>query len=725
MTPKVRLWLTVSFGVLSSTVGAVVHGRAASTGTRRVGEALMGVGVASLYFAAYAAVHLFGFIGPRNGFLAMSVVTVLAVTLSLRFGAAIALMGLAGGFLTPWLMQTGTIQTAPLFTYLFILYCGILILSVRRNWWSLLLGAIAATYLWTGVTLLALLEGRLPGADGLLTLILGMCGASSLALVKLTNPANDRPPDRLLIPVRLLVWGIGFAQFVAYLHITEFNPIDLSLLTVLVLGALTLAILREIDYRWAAWMALAAIGTVSLVNPSESWLQTRLWPLCMVALFAGVGHWRALVSARPLEWRILGTTALAGILPVLYANTGQPFAPMEWEARSFFLGLAVISAFLQLTGAEFFRRRGDTGETVGQFSSVAFLTLAFGLWSVVPGAYLAHALAALLLGAAGYWRIRRLEGGEWTFVPIAAAWVLTMLPLCADSLAYFFGNPFRNDLESGFRMASAWGLGLTGGGVVLAGFGKVWPPALAKVWQRTYGALLLVGTVALYQSVDSLLLPSGWTEEAVSGGLTATLALLAVGLMKRSRGRDWALHLSLGFSVLAAIRVVVLHLPGEGAAGAGFFWNGLLLQFGIPLGCAVYLALQSRKDPSHAMLRPVFQATALLLSFFWVTFLVEDFWGGSHLLPGRMDNAQLYTYSLVWLILAVIFQGLGLWRRQKVLHIGSLVLLLLAVGKAFLVDASELVGILRVLSFLGLGLVLIGIGFFYNKVVFSRERNSD
>lgn len=51
----------------------------------------------------------------------------------------------------------------------------------------------------------------------------------------------------------------------------------------------------------------------------------------------------------------------------------------------------------------------------------------------------------------------------------------------------------------------------------------------------------------------------------------------------------------------------------------------------------------------------------------------------------------------------------------------SLILLLVTIGKVFLVDASELEGLFRVLSFLGLGLALIGIGFFYNKVVFARR----
>jgi uncharacterized membrane protein len=73
-------------------------------------------------------------------------------------------------------------------------------------------------------------------------------------------------------------------------------------------------------------------------------------------------------------------------------------------------------------------------------------------------------------------------------------------------------------------------------------------------------------------------------------------------------------------------------------------------------------------------------------------------------------------------ILAVSYQSIGLWRNQSTIHFGSLILLLITIGKVFLVDASELEGLFRVLSFLGLGLALIGLGFFYNKVVFARRQ---
>ena len=47
----------------------------------------------------------------------------------------------------------------------------------------------------------------------------------------------------------------------------------------------------------------------------------------------------------------------------------------------------------------------------------------------------------------------------------------------------------------------------------------------------------------------------------------------------------------------------------------------------------------------------------------------------------------------------------------------SLVVLIVAVVKVFLYDASDLTGLYRVASFLGLGLTLIGIGYIYRRFV--------
>ncbi|MEM1224016.1 MAG: DUF2339 domain-containing protein, partial [Verrucomicrobiota bacterium] len=108
LTPAVRVWLTAGFGLVLCAGGFVVSLKSTLKGTQRIGQALSGAGVACLYFAAYAAVHLYGFFDPKQGFGSMVLITVLAVALSLKVGAPVALMGLIGGCLTPLLMSTGS-----------------------------------------------------------------------------------------------------------------------------------------------------------------------------------------------------------------------------------------------------------------------------------------------------------------------------------------------------------------------------------------------------------------------------------------------------------------------------------------------------------------------------------------------------------------------------------------------------------------------------------------
>jgi len=47
---------------------------------------------------------------------------------------------------------------------------------------------------------------------------------------------------------------------------------------------------------------------------------------------------------------------------------------------------------------------------------------------------------------------------------------------------------------------------------------------------------------------------------------------------------------------------------------------------------------------------------------------------------------------------------------------------MLTVLKVFLIDMSDLTGIYQALSFLGLGAVLMGIGWFYQRLLFPRHR---
>jgi uncharacterized membrane protein len=52
------------------------------------------------------------------------------------------------------------------------------------------------------------------------------------------------------------------------------------------------------------------------------------------------------------------------------------------------------------------------------------------------------------------------------------------------------------------------------------------------------------------------------------------------------------------------------------------------------------------------------------------------------------------------------------------------VVIALTVLKAFLVDMSSLTGVYRALSFMCLGLVLVAIGWLYQRILFSRRAQS-
>jgi len=78
---------------------------------------------------------------------------------------------------------------------------------------------------------------------------------------------------------------------------------------------------------------------------------------------------------------------------------------------------------------------------------------------------------------------------------------------------------------------------------------------------------------------------------------------------------------------------------------------------------------------------------------------------------------------VVWLLIGIVLLVLGSRFNQRSLRLASAALVLVAVLKVFLIDMSNLEGILRALSFMGLGAVLIGIGLFYQRILVKKDGN--
>jgi uncharacterized membrane protein len=87
------------------------------------------------------------------------------------------------------------------------------------------------------------------------------------------------------------------------------------------------------------------------------------------------------------------------------------------------------------------------------------------------------------------------------------------------------------------------------------------------------------------------------------------------------------------------------------------------------------------------------------------------------------DLAPHQFVSGAWLAIAVALLLTGVRLPDKALRLAGLLLLTATVVRVFVVDAADLEGVLRILSFLALGGALIWIGRFYPRVL-NAERGS-
>ena len=160
----------------------------------------------------------------------------------------------------------------------------------------------------------------------------------------------------------------------------------------------------------------------------------------------------------------------------------------------------------------------------------------------------------------------------------------------------------------------------------------------------------------------------------------------------------------------SSLQFVTTPLPG------GPFINELMLGFGLPAVLAVVLALIARTT------RPISYRTAaaiaaVLLALCYLTLETRRLFHGP-ILAGPPTDAEQYAYSTVWLptasrcwrwALCCVRNRPGCWRSASII---------LTIAKVFLYDTANIAGIYRALSAIGLGVVLLGIGWLYQRVIY-------
>jgi len=88
---------------------------------------------------------------------------------------------------------------------------------------------------------------------------------------------------------------------------------------------------------------------------------------------------------------------------------------------------------------------------------------------------------------------------------------------------------------------------------------------------------------------------------------------------------------------------------------------------------------------------------------------------------GVTAGAEQYTYSITWLAFGVILLAIGILVNSQRARLASAVVIALTIIKAFVIDMSTLTGVYRALSFICLGLVLVAIGWLYQRILFRKQ----
>jgi uncharacterized membrane protein len=231
------------------------------------------------------------------------------------------------------------------------------------------------------------------------------------------------------------------------------------------------------------------------------------------------------------------------------------------------------------------------------------------------------------------------------------------------------------------------------------------------------GAPLLIGLHCLYKLVFAIDTAARFASHGLAERTVWEVALIvaALGLFHGLKQRVAALALILIGLAHSLVYTLLLHDPlwAAQAVGGWPLVNLLLPAFGLAFAGPRLIARIVPERPAPFVLAG--EVAEMLVMLLFAFAMLRQLFIGS--LFAGLPVGQVE--SICWSVLAIALAlGWLLWGIRKSAHswrIGSLVLMLAAVAKVFLIDASGLEGLLRVASFLALGFSLIGIGWLYSR----------
>lgn len=713
--------------------------------SRRAGYAqvLQGGAVAVLFLTLFVAFRAYHVMAALPVFVLMVAVAALAAALAvLQDARSLAVIGALGGFTTPLLVSTGSGDHVALLSYYLVLDLGIAAVAWFRTWRSLNLvgfvftfgvGALWGVFDYRAAEHYASSQAFLIAFFVLFNAILLM-PARRVPSSATADAAGAAGAGREAMWVNAsLLFGLPTIAFALQLGMVRHWPYG-SALSALALAAfyavLSAWLRRRADLRVAFEASLAiAVVFLTLVIPFA--LDARSTAGAWALEGAGL-VWLGFRQGRRLA-RGFGYVLLLLAAPTLLNAFDRHGVPTAVFNAYLFNGLMVVAGSLLAAHAV---RRGVAagramngamnGEQAAEPLLVAWATLwALGTTALQIGQFVQEPYgpaAWLVAGSAialGF--IALALRFDWS----AAAWPPLLHALLLAGVSLDALSDLRQPLAQGG--AWAWPVAIATHLAVLRFAAPRWPAPALQGAVHVIGVLVLAALGAL----GGRALTADWGDAASAWpwlGWLVVPALLLMALLRPGLSQRWPpaeaprayglvaaglLSLSLWFWTLAAnafsngAAQPLAHVP---------LLNPLDIGVGFAL-LGVWMWLRSPAAQRAFAAQPWLMPSALGgAGFVWLNaMLIRAFhhYGG---VPYRwhawVRSLPVHTgITLLWTVTALALMWLAARRAQRAPWIVGAVLLAAVVGKLVLVDLSGSGTVTRIVSFIGVGVLMLVIGY--------------
>lgn len=679
---------------------------------------LQGGGVGILYLTIFAAFSLHDVLPAGFAFLLMVLLTIATGALAVvQEARALAILGVVGGFLAPVLISTGTGNHVALFSYYLVLNGAVLGIAWHKAWRGLNIIGFVFTF---GV-------GSLWGSGSYTPekfwttepfLVAYFVFYTAIAILF----SLRQPPQLRGIIDGTLVFGtpaIAFALQSLLVEDTEYGLAISAAAVAVFYALLALWLYRTRRDRMRllvqSFAALAvAFGTVAIpLALSDRWTSVA-WALEGAALvWVGVRQGRLLA-------KLTGT--------LLAFASGIVFLDYGWDDG---VGLPLLNAnvlggvLISVASLYSARLLGTDGKPVDLQPIASVSLMLWGLtWWLSTGTleildraasdleiHLVHGFFAASFAALGYWAMRK----NWVAARRASlCYLFAVLVMGAGYLVrsgHFLVGPGLLAWPAAFiahlavlRMAephdgNALKLEHLAGGIVfslLLGY---------EAWFRTDEANL----AALWLPVSTILV----------------FLVLVVGIQAGGRRIEWPLvayrdsYATLCESLMAIVFVLLLGVSFNDAGTPDPLpYLPLLNPLDLLILGTLYLAarrwsLNAAGESPYSPLLLVWAALAFVLTTLGVVRMVFHFsnliWDWDVLLDADSIQAAL---SIYWAILGLGGMIVGARHARRRIWIAGVVLMVLVVLKLFMIDFGNTGTVARIVSFIGVGALLLVVGYF-------------